>query len=77
VETARISVRDWIVGMTQGLTGDVPLTEMLSWWPKEAAARAWLADPAGGVSDLLVGEMQVTAEEPTALAARVVASADA
>lgn len=76
-ETARAAVRDWIAGVTLDLTGDVPLTEMLSWSPKEDAARAWLADPKATVPDLLAGEALVTGEDAAALATRVVANADA
>jgi len=76
-ETARTSVREWIAGVVQGLTGNAPLTEMLSWSAKEEAARAWLADPTTPVPGLLAGEAQVTGEDPAVLAARVVAIADA
>jgi len=76
-ETARAAVRDWTLAVTQRLTGDVPLTEMLAWSPKEAVARAWLADPKAAVPDLLAGEALVTGEDIAALSTRVVASAGA
>lgn len=76
-ETVRALLREWIAETTRALTGDVPVGEMLSWLPKEEAARAWLADTTAPVPGLLAGEAEVTGEEIAALATRVVANADA
>jgi hypothetical protein len=60
------------------ITGAVPLAEMLSWAPKEAAARAWLASDATGEQLVLLnGEADITGEGTANLVARIVANADA
>ncbi|WP_211092083.1 hypothetical protein [Aliigemmobacter aestuarii] len=60
------------------ITGAVPLVEMLSWGPKEAAARAWVSGDAGAEARALIeGEATVTGEEPGTLAVRILANADA
>lgn len=64
--------------VAQVITGEVPLVEKLSWGPKEAAARAWLAATAEPDARALIeGEAMVTGEDPAELAARIVAKAQA
>lgn len=66
-----------IDAVTTALTGNVPLAEMLSWAPKETAARAWIAGTASPEeTDTLTGEAAVTGEELADLAARIVGKAD-
>ena len=66
---------------TAGITGPVPLAEMLSWTSKEEAARSLLAG-GGSPSDpatlaILGGEAAVTGETIEDLAARIILNADA
>jgi hypothetical protein len=66
-----------IEGFSEKVTGDVPLSEKLSWGTKEMAARAVLAG-AGSAEDkaLLQGEAKVTGEAVSDLAARIVRNSD-
>jgi hypothetical protein len=61
--------------LTVRITGRVPLAEMLSWAPKEDAARAVLAGDTAQ-SALLEGEAAVTGEAVIDLATRIVRKAD-
>jgi hypothetical protein len=74
---ARAALLARIEALVAALTGRVPLAEMLSWGPKEAAARAWLAASATpGDKALIEGEAAVTGEDPDALVVRILANAD-
>lgn len=62
------------------ITGEVPLTEMLSWGAKEEAARAVLkALETGGVLQpaIIAGEAAITGEAIPDLARRIIRNADA
>lgn len=75
---ARAALLARIEAVTAGITGAVPLAEMLSWAAKEAAARACAG--AGATAEqaaLITGEAAVTGEDPAALVARIIAKADA
>lgn len=73
---ARVAARaDQIVEL---ITGTVPLSERLSWATKEAAARALVAGTATTVQQSLISaEAQVTGETAAALAASIIANAEA
>lgn len=72
---------DLINAAASAVTGPVPLAEMMSWTAKEEAARRLLSMPEG-VSDPVIeaiigGEAAVMGETNEALAARIIANADA
>ncbi|HEX9857222.1 MAG TPA: hypothetical protein VGA75_02630 [Paracoccaceae bacterium] len=67
-----------IEAVAAGVTGAVPLAEMLSWAAKEEAARAHAeARATAGQAALITGEAAVTGEDTAALVARIIANADA
>lgn len=82
LEAARAAVRGEILqGIAEvagRITGEVPLAEMLSWGPKEEAARAHVAGSASAEQLALIrGEAAITGEAEAALVTRILANADA
>lgn len=76
--TAEARLLAMIEAETQVLSGAVPLAEKLMWATKEEAARACLAGQAdAGQSALLEAEAAMTGEAVDALAARILAKAEA
>jgi hypothetical protein len=71
---AGIAMVGWIDGFLAQFTAGVPEDEVKSWPSKAAAARAHLA---GVAQAMILAEAAITGEDPDALAAKIVAKADA
>lgn len=75
--TAKVQVVALIDAREMQITGPVPANERASWGTKADAARAWLADQGQPVPALVATEAVLTGEAAQAVAARIVARADA
>ncbi len=76
--TAMAQILEAIHGVTEAMTGPVPLAEKLSWSAKEAAARATMEGRATKAEAAMIeGEAAMTGESSVDLIGRILKNADA